>query len=184
MRSLKIFSVLFAFAIVFPSACFAGLLDNPRVAVIPFVYQGADKSIEVSEGILEDLRSIAETDIKNASGFKSPDRVGLSKILDELKLQRSGLFKPETIKKLGKFTGADYLTLGAVTSVSRDGGKYKAYVTLRMVEVETAEVALSGRGTGTASNLHDSLEKATEDALSGKRGILTMLILLSVRNAT
>ncbi|MBR3623682.1 MAG: hypothetical protein IKN43_10090 [Selenomonadaceae bacterium] len=177
MKSIKL-CVLSLFAIAFlcaPNSCLAGLMDNPRVAVVHFANKAADHSISIHDGMLEDLRSIAEIDIMNASDFQYVDRAELKRILDEMQLQRSGLVDPATISKLGKFLGAEYLVLGTVTSVSRDRGKYKSHVTLRMVAVETAAVALSGRGTGAASNLNDSLEKATEDALDGKRGILTML---------
>ena len=45
-----------------------------------------------------------------------------------------------------------------------------------MVEVETARIFLAGRGSGKSKgDVYEALEKAAEDALNGKRGMLTMM---------
>ena len=45
-----------------------------------------------------------------------------------------------------------------------------------MIEVETAEIYLAGRGEGKAKkDPFEALQKAVNDALNGQRGMLTML---------
>ncbi|MBR2214445.1 MAG: hypothetical protein IJ849_01645 [Selenomonadaceae bacterium] len=176
MQMRRMFALLcLAVALCLPNLCSAGLMDHPRIAVIPFANQSADLSVTVSDGILEDMREIVEIDLKNTGMFQTLERVDVDKLIAEHQFDRSGLVDVNTAAKLGKMLGAEYLLLGSVTDISREGSKYEARVGLRLVNVETASVDLAGRGKAEASSAKKGLEEAVEDALAGKRGILTML---------
>ena len=156
--------------------CSAGLMDHPTVAVIPFSNQAASMTHKAIDGDLEEMRTITETDLLSTGRFKMVDRVTVDKLIAEHEFDRSGLVDPNTAAKLGKMLGAQYLVLGTLTNLSRSGDKNSAHVTLRMIAVETASIALAGRGSAkTSDSISETLIAATEDALDGKRGILTML---------
>ena len=73
--------------------------------------------------------------------------------------------------------GAQYLVLGTLTGLgAKKGNKYVANVSLRMIEVETAEIFLAGRGTGQGNDAMEAFQNATKEALYGQRGMLTMLL--------
>lgn len=69
------------------------------------------------------------------SGFTVVERIGLDKILSELKLNLSGATSPEDALTAGKLGGANLLILGSVEKIAD-----KYHVNARLVEVETAEV--------------------------------------------
>ncbi|HBB65864.1 MAG: hypothetical protein A2X28_03540 [Elusimicrobia bacterium GWA2_56_46] len=70
------------------------------------------------------------------SGFTVVERLGLDKILEELKISMSGATDPDDALKAGKLGGAKLLVLGSVEKI---GSKY--HVNARLVEVETGEIA-------------------------------------------
>ena len=163
--------ILFAAMIILPVTSFAA----PKVAVIPFENQSARGGIISEDGIM-DVRNFVEEEIVFTNKFSPLDRNNLKKLLDEIKLQQSGLVDPSTAARLGKWIGAEYLVLGNVTGLgAKKDSKYVANLSLRMIKVETAEIYLAGRGTGQAKTALDALQKAAEDALRGKRGMLTMM---------
>ena len=147
----------------------------PTVAVIPFDNQSARQNPAV-ESILETARSNVEVDIVQTGRFDSLDRTQIQRLLDEIKFNHTALVDPSTAAQYGKMVGAQYLVLGTVTGLSLKGKEMIAHLSLRMIEVETARIFLAGRGSGKSkSDIDEALEKAVEDALNGKRGMLTMM---------
>ena len=147
----------------------------PRVAVIPFDNQSARQNTAV-ESILETARSNVEIDIVQTGRFDSLDRTQIQRLLDEIKFDHTALVDPSTAAQYGKMVGAQYLVLGTVTGLSVKGKEMIAHLSLRMIEVETARIFLAGRGSGKSKgDMNEALEKAAEDALNGKRGMLTMM---------
>ena len=148
----------------------------PRVAVIPFDNQSARQSSGNIDAVFEEARSNVEIDIVQTGRFDPLERTQLQKLLDEIKLDHTALVDPATAAQYGKLVGAQYLVLGTVTGLSKKGNELIAHLSLRMVEVETARIFLAGRGSGKSKDdIHEALEKAAEDALNGKRGMLTMM---------
>lgn len=152
----------------------------PTVAVLPFDNKSARKSTENLDDIFETVRENVEYDIVATGKFDSYTRTQIQKPLDEIKFDHSGLVDPSTAAQYGKMVGAQYLVLGTVTGLSFKGNETIAHLSLRMIEVETAKIFLAGRGTGKAKgkskeDIQQALQKAAEDALNGKRGMLTMM---------
>lgn len=177
MRSLKLCVMLlltlcFVYA---PNFCSAGLMDNPRVAVFPIASQIANKSIVVDEGAYTEIRTMVDYDLRSFSSFDMLERPDIDKVLTEQEFSHTVVVDPSTAAKLGKILGAEYIVLGAVTGLARVDGEYAGRVTLRMVEVETARIVLTGMGNSKSKTINESLTGATEDALHGKRGMISML---------
>lgn len=147
----------------------------PRVAVVPFDNQSARKNTSV-ENDLEVSRKYTEEEIIFTGKFDPLDRSQLQKLLDEIKFNQTALVDPSTAAQYGKMVGAQYLVLGVVTGLTNSGSEMTAHLSLRMIEVETARIYLAGRGSGKAKgDVHKALQKAADDALYGKRGMLTMM---------
>ena len=178
MFSKNIVAILLSCIVIFASAiCSAESYGKPTVAVIPFNDQSIRQGI-MNEENSEMIRANVETDIVQTGKFRSLTRTDIQRLLDEIKLNNTALFDPSTAAKYGKMVGAKYLVLGTINGLgTKKGNKYVAHLSLRMIEVETAEIFLAGRGQGqSSSDSFDALEKAAEDALSGERGMLTMLL--------
>ena len=175
MFSKKIFLMLsFLALIILPTACFAA--GKPTVAVIPFSDQSPRQGI-INESSINIVRENVETDIVQTGKFRSLTRTEINRLLDEIKFDNSGLVDPATAAKYGKMVGAQYLVLGTVNGLgTKKGNQYVAYVSLRMIEVETAEIFLAGRGSGKSKrDVFEALQNAANDALNGQRGMLTMM---------
>ena len=174
--SLKKFIWLFSLLtiILFPTVTFAEL---PRVAVIPFDNKSARQGTPAVEGILETARSDVETDIVQTGRFDSLSRTDIQKLLDEIKFDHTALVDPATAARYGKMVGAQYLVLGTVTGLTSNGKEIVAHLSLRMIEVETARIYLAGRGDGVSKkgDATEAMNKAVDDALYGKRGMLATI---------
>ena len=154
----------------------------PTVAVLPFDNKSAKQTTESLENALEVTREYVEEEIFDTHRFQQVPRTPeyIQKTLDEIKFDHSGLVDPATAARYGKMLGAQYLVLGTVTGISFKGNETIAHLSLRMIEVERAVITLAGRGTGKAKgkskdDIQEALQKAADDALNGKRGMLTMM---------
>lgn len=149
----------------------------PSVAVLPFDNQSARQSTNL-DSALEKARAYIEDEIVWTGKFQPVPRnpEAMQKILDSIKFDHSGVVDISTAAQYGKMLGAQYLVLGTVTGLSKKGNETIAHLSLRMIEVERAVIFLAGRGSGKSKgDIHEALEKAAEDALNGKRGMLTMM---------
>ena len=176
MRKLFLLLAVMLFLAV-PSICSAGILDHPKVAVLPLEDQSARK---LSQTTLDKAGNFILDELRFSNRFTMPERnmEQIQRVLDELKFQRSGLVEQRDVKSLGKFFGAEYLVFASITGFSantKGKGKYVAHVSIRVIEVETASIALAGRGTGTGDDEYEALENTVMDAMDGKRGIFTLL---------
>ncbi len=155
--------------------CLAGSYDQIRVAVLPFM----DKAV-IHDGISRQIK------LDNLSGwvgdllneqrefnFYMVDREDIDKVIEEQALNNSDFFDPAMASRLGRLVGAQYVTVGSLTGISRKKDKIVAHIYVRLIEVETGHVYLSGRGNGTGGDEFMALEKAADDAVLGKRGLLT-----------
>ena len=154
----------------------------PTVAVLPFDNKSVRKSTENLEDDLENTRQYVDEGIRRTGRFKPVPRTPeeVQSILDSMKFDHSGMVDLATAPRYAKMLGAQYLVLGTITGISFKGNETIAHLSLRMIEVERAVIFLAGRGTGKAKgkskeDIRSALEKAAEDALNGKRGMLTMM---------
>ena len=170
----KFFSLLVFAVILVPAICLAA--EKPRVAVIPFVDQSPKKGI-VLEGDIDTIRDDIANEIDFTGKFRAFTRNEVDKLLASIKFDNSDLVDPATAAQYGKMIGVQYLVLGTVNGFkSNKKGDYTAYLSVRMIEVETAEIFYSGRGEGKSNDeMIVALKKAANDALNGKRGMLTMM---------
>lgn len=174
-RKITVLLCIFMLTSVFMSSS-AEMSGKPRMAVIPFANQSAGYSSPSLTECLKTTRDNIESDLVQTGYFDSLSRTEIDRLLDEIKLDHSGLVDPATAAKYGKMVGAQYLVLGSVSGLNpTPNGRYNVHLSLRMIEVETARIFLAGRGVCKSGNdVEEALEKAAQDALDGQRGLLTM----------
>ena len=171
----KFFSLLIFAVILIPTVGLAA--EKPRVAVVPFENISI-RQVPQEEKLLKQIALYVQDEVVSTEKFDPPNRMetDIKKLLDEIKFSQSDLADPETRLEYGKMTGAQYLILGTITGLSQKGNDIIAHVSLRMIEVETARIYLAGRGSGKSKGDYEEvLRNAAEDALNGKRGMLTMM---------
>jgi len=141
---MKKIAVLFILSFTFISYGFAddpyeklaGELANfgtnvKKLAVIPFSY--ADNTASTKDGAVISERLTMK--LINLQKFEIIERSVLNKVLDELKLQSSGVIDASSAKELGKVLGVDAIITGTLVPTA-DG---KIEVNARIIKTETAQ---------------------------------------------
>ena len=163
----KIIFLFMLFMLSIPQVSFAGLLDYPTVAVLPFENKGI-----VSKGMdIEDANLVSEfviEDLIDSGLFDVIEREQLANVLAEQSFGMSGAVDTSTASETGKLVGAKYLIYGNVTGLTtKESGasastigaaagmqkhKVTANISARIIDVETGRIVLAGRGTGESSS--------------------------------
>ena len=181
------------------------LLDNPAVAVLNFQNRGiVDKNFNRED--LVTVADYADSTLQETGRFDLVERRGLKNVTDEMALGNTGLVgDPNAI---GQQKAADYLLLGSINAVTTrkaetsvvgagtERYQVTASISMRLVDVETGQVAMAVVGRGTAKNtlvkaplkivrigtaeidsqqLDDAIRAAIDDAINGPRGMIAKL---------
>jgi len=105
--------------------------DVKKIAVIPFSY--ADNTSSTKDGSIISERLTMK--LINLQKFEIIERSVLNKVLDELKLQNSGVIDASSAKELGKVLGVDAIITGTLIQTA-DG---RIEVNARIIKTETAQ---------------------------------------------
>jgi hypothetical protein len=129
-----------------------------RVAILEVV----DKLGAVSYLKLLQFRSNLTSAITNTEGYEGYDRVDLEQIIGEQNFQRTGLVRDADIKKIGEFTGAQYVLIAEATLDGTD-----MFITAKIIDVESARVLRnSNQLMGiSASEMQEGSKKVAADLL-------------------
>lgn len=113
------------------------------------------------------FRSNLTTAITNTDGYEGYDRTDLKEILGEQNFQRTGLVSDKDIKKIGEFTGAQYVLIAEATVDGND-----MFITAKIIDVETARVIRnSNQLMGTsAAEMQEGSQKVASDLLGTAKG--------------
>lgn len=107
---------------------------------------------------------ILVTELAKTGRFVVVERDKLNKLLDEQKLQSSGVIDPKTVVQVGKVLGLNAIVTGAVSEfgVKTEGSEYllvqskrqtaEVTVDIRLVDAETGQVVYADSGKGTAKS--------------------------------
>jgi TolB-like protein len=105
-------------------------LVDKKIAIIPFSY--ADGREGTTDGSIVSERLTMK--MINLQKYEIIERSVLDKVMNELKLQSSGIMDANSTKELGKVLGVDAIITG--TLIERKGGKIE--VNARLIKTETA----------------------------------------------
>jgi len=112
---------------------------------------------------------ILVTELTKTGKFVVVERDKLAKVLDEQKLQATGIVDPRTVVQLGKILGLNAVVIGSVSGfgVKNEGTDYlltqskrqvaQATVDIRVVDAETGQVLLADSGKGEAKSSKRSI---------------------------
>ena len=173
----KFFELLILLAVMVVPINFANAASQMApVGIFPFQDLSAKQS-NLADAIQVDSYTLISRALRKTNKFDPMSRADIMRVFEEFKLQHKfkEAFDPSTLAKLGKVIGAKYVILGTITGMGHKGSDTVVYLSLQMIEVETARIYISGLGTGKASDANEAIRKATRDALDGKDGMLTML---------
>lgn len=134
-----------------------------RVAILETV----DKEGTVSYMKLLQFRSNLTTAITNTEGYEGYDRADLEQIIGEHNFQRTGLVSDADIKKIGEFTGAQYVL---IAEAAIDGNHM--FITAKIIDVETARILRnSNQLMGTsATEMQEGSKKVAAELLGVESG--------------
>ena len=205
----KIFCVLVCLCIaLWGTMCQASqktLLDYPTVAVLNFQNRGiVDKNFNRED--LVTVSDYANEVLLDTGRFELVERPRLQELTDEMMLGNTGLVAdPNT---MGLLKAADYLLLGSINAVTTrkaetsvvgagtERYQVTASISMRLVDVETGQVAMATVGRGTVKNtlvkaplkivrigtaeidsqqLDEAIRAAIDDAINGPRGMIAKL---------
>ena len=129
------------------------LLGKEKIAILAFDANGVEKSVAKT------VSEIVATEIVNTGVFTVIERSNIKKILNEHKLQLTGITDASTASELGSLLNAKYLFLG---TVGRLGGKI--IITCKVVDVAHGKINFA------IKNIADSKDKivfVTENMVKG-----------------
>ena len=163
-------TLVLAMTFLMQSLCFAGLHDNPNIAVLPFRNKAImSKNVNYQEANL--ISEFVIEELIDTGRFNVMERDELMAITDEYSLNMTGLVDPASAAKIGKLAGVKYLVAGSVAGLttketevaySNSGvggaGVQKhtviANVNARIFDIETGRILLACHGVGESSSAH------------------------------
>jgi len=136
-----------------------------RIAVVGFDVATSTYGVNQANRKAEDMITSALIRTKQ---FQVIDRRHIQKVLDELKLQMSGMVDMATAVRIGKILGVHAIVTGSITEMGCSAASFIAKVTtcracidVQVINVETAEIISAETGLGTSSAiLHYDARKA------------------------
>lgn len=159
----------------------AGAKVRKAVVIIP---DAATSGINLSTG--KSITSYTVSEFVNSGRFMVVDRKNLDRILEEMKLQLTGLTETETAKKVGRLLNADKFVF---VSVSRTGGismvehEEQFVCKLDVTDIETGIVETSMTETVNGiNNVYPLLKKMTA-AVMERIGLSVQVLSLSGETA-
>lgn len=144
------------------------IYDCPRVAVLPLQNKAVENWHDFGDYAGSATANLGY-ELDNSRRFECIEREALQKIMDEHSLNMTGMVDRATAAEIGRLSGADYLVMGSVVSLTAKsssgmirgkGGsaaglhknKVAATVLIRVVNVETSRIVLYGRGKGKSDS--------------------------------
>jgi len=157
VRTLFIFSIL-----LIPATCYSS--EYQKITPIKGI-------ILLCEGITEaecfDTLIIKEA---NASRIKLLFRSNLRAILDERRLQRSGMTEIESNKEIGKLLGASHLLLYKTSLAKADMGSTRLSCDFKLININTSEIEY-----GTTTFDETNIKPKGMDVLNSTKGFFIIL---------
>lgn len=112
-----------------------GLMEDISVSTETIAVIGFSKSNHVTSQDCGIVTERVTTQFVNTKKAKILERKHLDKLLKEVKLQKSGLFKDRALA-IGKLSGADIIVAGSISYLSGD----RLEITARLIQVNSGEV--------------------------------------------
>ena len=115
-------------------------MDSVKPPVVALVHLNNKTSEHIDTDAIADKLQI---EMMKAGSLRFVDRSKLQEVSKEYDLGGSGMINPETAKKAGNVTGADFLLTGDIGSIVKSSGREQINfyrLSMRLVSVETDEL--------------------------------------------
>jgi len=106
-----------------------------KLAVLNFVNENGDYSV-----LGKFSANTIQPEMFSPKIFNMLERSQIESILQELKLNESGMVKTNEAKKIGEMAGADLVLVGTLAIKANDNGIKSLIITSKIVDVESSEV--------------------------------------------
>ncbi len=127
--------------------------NTKTIAVLEFQNNSLIKSPELN-GLTKGLPSMFINAFSGIKNLKIIDRSILNKILEKQALNQTGLFEKDSLQKVGKLIGANYLILGSlIKGISGD-----IRIDCRIVNSESGEIINAEEVTGEIDDIFEISE--------------------------
>ncbi len=142
--------------IVFSLLCLlpAAAEETPSMALLPFENMNGDPNQNYLKGIIP---SILEEDISSSGVVQVVDRDNLETVLEEQKLQYSGLMNEENALEAGRLLGAKYMLGGSYVFLGQD-----IFINIDLIDVETGRTRTFSERGYQENTVHALSEKLME----------------------
>ncbi|MBN1384617.1 MAG: hypothetical protein JW983_07055 [Elusimicrobia bacterium] len=144
-------------------------IDKPKEVIVPpkkkiSVIDFENKTAYGQRRLGTAASDILMTELGKSGKFILIERAKLNKVLEEQKLQTTGLIDSHTVSKAGKILGLDAVVVGAVSQfgIKKGGSNYlltqsksqvaECTVDIRVIEVETGKILYIDSGKGVAKS--------------------------------
>lgn len=157
-KTISLVIVLLLLALTIPATAF-GEESNVRLALIAFENMDKNEEHDYLAGLIS---AVLREDLSGTDGLVLLDRRSINSLLEEQRLQISGLFEESEAVEAGKLLGSDYLAGGSFVVIGTE-----VLLDVTLIDVETSEVlSFSSRGD-TEDIIHTAAEKIMRK-LTGK----------------
>lgn len=129
------------------------------VAVLDFDNHSGDSKYDpLGKGIAAMMIS----DLAAVESIQLVEREHLKDLLEELELQQSDYFDPATASKVGRFTGADYVVVGAISAMDPN-----VRIDTRVLRVESGEIVKTAVAQGREEKFFKLQKQLSDQLLDG-----------------
>lgn len=129
------------------------------VAVLDFDNHSGDTKYDpLGKGIAAMMLS----DLAAVESIQLVEREHLKDLLEELELQQSEYFDPATASKVGRFTGADYVVVGAISAMDPN-----VRIDTRVLRVESGEIVKTAVAQGREEKFFKLQKQLSDQLLDG-----------------
>ena len=158
MKSTK--AILFT---AFLTLCFFCLPQKaPAARTLTIMYFDNNSGQKDYDALGKGLADMLITDLTKYSGLEVVERARLEKLLEELKLQQTKYFDPQTAVRVGRGLGADLALTGAFFVTGTD-----MRIDTRVVDIATGKILAAEKVTGPTDRFFDLQVRLVEVFVKG-----------------
>ena len=129
----------------------AAQTDLPSIALLPFENMSNEPDQNYLQGI---IRSLLEEDLSGSGTVQIVDRDNLEDVLEEQKLQYTGLMDEENALEAGRLLGASFILGGSYVFLGQD-----IFININLIEVETGKTRTFSQRGYRENTVHALAEK-------------------------
>jgi len=129
------------------------------VAVLDFDnHSGESKYDPLGKG----LAAMMVSDLSGVAGIQLVERQHINELVKELELQQSEYFDSTTAGKIGRFVGADYVVVGAISAMDPN-----VRIDTRVLRVESGEIVKTAVAQGKEEKFFKLQKQLSDQLLEG-----------------